>query len=334
MREISISGGLKFMIDAMATAGFPEDDAQQIADVIMDSELRGHADHGFFFFQSVLRWPKAIGMNVTPDVNVVDESLVSIKVDGDNGCGVIGFNLATNRAIEKAAETGMSAGVVSNAQNVIALAPFVQRAADNGFIALASSGFRFPVMPPFGGLEGAFGTNPMAFAAPAGEYPPFLLDMSTSGMAGAKVMEARDRGETLPRGLLEDLDGNSVTNPAQFKIGETLLLPMAGVKGYGLAMMVDVLSTVLTGTDWGHFIWILDPVMFMERAAFKERMDDEIRRIKSVKRKPGVDEIAYAGERGQRRMAKYVGLGRVPVADASWSALEQVADTTGVVLPV
>ncbi len=333
MREISISNGTRFMVEAMEGAGFPGDHASQIAGVIIDSELRGHADHGLFFFQAVLRWPAGLGMEVNPEVKIARETEVTVNVDGGNGCGVIGMNLATDRAIEKAASSGMAAGVVANTQNVVALAPFVQRAADAGMIAIACSGFRYPVMPPFGGLEGAFGTNPFAFASPAGENYPFLLDMSTSGMAGAKILEARDRGDVLPEGFLEDLEGNPVTDPALFKMGESLVLPMAGVKGYGLAMMVDVLTGVLGGDDWGHFIWVMDVSRFSDPGEYGKRMDEEIARIKAVKRKPGVDEIFYAGERGQARMARLRSEGRMPLTDETWKVVEQIAESTGVALP-
>jgi LDH2 family malate/lactate/ureidoglycolate dehydrogenase len=189
-------------------------------------------------------------------------------------------------------------------------------------------------MPPTGGLNGAFGTNPFAFAAPAGKYPAFLLDMSTSAIAGAKVIEARDRGETLPEGLLEDREGNPVTDPARFKIGETLLLPMSGVKGYGLTMMVDLLSTVLTGDDkWGHFIWVLNVEQFMPREQFVARMDAEIERIKGTKRKPGVDEIYYAGERGQRRMAKLRAAGRVNLSGDAVESLRNASESSSVAMP-
>jgi LDH2 family malate/lactate/ureidoglycolate dehydrogenase len=138
----------------------------------------------------------------------------------------------------------------------------------------------------------------------------------------------------LPEGLLEDTEGNPVTDPAKFKIGETLLLPMSGVKGYGLAMMVDVLSTVLTGDDrWGHFIWVLDVERFMPRQQFEARMDSEIERIKSINRKPGVDEIYYAGERGHRRMAELLVAGRVELNGASIAALKAVSLSTGVPMP-
>jgi LDH2 family malate/lactate/ureidoglycolate dehydrogenase len=331
--NIHIADGMNFMVSSMIKNGFPENQASQIAEVIMDSELRGHADHGLFFFQAVLKWPDGLGMNIAPQVSVVDESATSITIDGDNGCGVIGLNLATEMAIDKARSQGMAAGIVKNTQNVVALAPFVQNAADNGLIALACSGFRFPVVPPVGGLQGVLGTNPFAFSAPAGRHSPFLLDMSTTGIAGAKVFEARDRGESLPEGLVETLDGAPITNPAEFKIGESLLLPMAGVKGFGLAMMVDILATVLSGTDWGHFIWVLDPERFIGKADYHARIDSELDRIKAVKKKSNVDEIFYAGEQGQRRMISLKESGLVPLSDSTWEVVEQIADSNGVKTP-
>lgn len=340
MKHAPIAELNSFMAAVLENAGVPSRHAMQIAEAVMDSELRGHADHGLFFFEAIPRWITLRGVPADARAKVVAETPASVRVDGGGGIGVEAMHLVTDRTIELARTSGSAAGTVANTDNLVALAPFVQKVTDAGMIGLACSGFRNVgtlkgLIPPTGGLEGVFGTNPFAFAVPAGSHPAFLLDMSTSAIAGAKVLEARDRGDSLPAGLMEDRYGNPVTDPALFKMGETLLLPMAGVKGYGLAMVVDLLSTVLSGDDqWGHFIWVLDPERFMPVAEFKVRMDADIERIKNVRRKPGVDEIFYPGERGQRRMAELRARGSVPLGKQAWAAIESVSASSGVVMPV
>lgn len=339
MKHAPIAELNTFMAAVLENVGVPASHALQIAEAVMDSELRGHPDHGLFFFQHIPRWITVRSVPADARAKVVAETPASVRVDGGGGIGVEAMHLVTDRTIERARTNGSAAGTVANTDNLVALAPFVQKVADAGMIGLAGSGFRNVgtikgLIPPTGGVEGVFGTNPFAFAVPAGVHPAFLLDMSTSAIAGAKVLEARDRGESLPAGLLEDRDGNPVTDPALFKMGETLLLPMAGVKGYGIAMMVDLLSTVLSGDDrWGHFIWVLDPEQFMPRAEFEARMDADIERIKGVRRKPGVEEIFYPGERGQRRMAGLRAMGSVPLNEQAWVAIERVSADSGVAMP-
>lgn len=173
----------------------------------------------------------------------------------------------------------------------------------------------------------------MAYAAPAGEHVPFLLDMSTSAVAGAKMAEARSKGETLAMGLVESADGKPLTDPAEYAFGESFILPMAGIRGYGLAMMVDIFANVLGDSEWGHFIWVLDPAQFRPIKDFKRLMDQEIDRIKGGTKKAGVEEIFYAGERGQRRMARYREKGVVPLGDAAWEAVLGMSEEQGVPVP-
>ena len=147
------------------------------------------------------------------------------------------------------------------------------------------------------------------------------------------MAEARSKGENLPIGLVESADGQPLTDPAQFDFGESFILPMAGIRGYGLAMMVDIFAHVLGDSDWGHFIWILDPAQFRPLEEFKRLMDQEIDRIKGGKRKAGVEEIFYAGERGQRRMARLRAEGVVPLGDAAWEAILEMSEAQGVPVP-
>ncbi len=127
--------------------------------------------------------------------------------------------------------------------------------------------------------------------------------------------------------------GKPLTDPAKFEFGESFILPMAGIRGYGLAMMVDIFANVLGDSQWGHFIWVLDPAQFRPIEEFKRLMDQEIDRIKGGKKKAGVDEIFYAGERGQRRMARLREQGVVPLGDAAWAAILGMSEELDVPVP-
>ena len=338
MSDITISDAIDFMDNALVKIGFTATNARHISEVIMDGELRGHADHGFYYLPWIFRSHTAGGFSTDAQQTVSKDSASAITIDGGGGYGVLAMNAATDHAISKAEKSGIAFGIASNSANLIALAPFVQRAADRGFIAMAGSGIHARAMPPPGGLTPIWATQPFAFAAPTGEYHPFVLDMATSAMSGAKVMEARDKGERVPIGMIEDAEGNPLTDPSEFKEGETLFLPMGGIKGFGLAMMVDILAVVLSGADlnsadFGHFIMVMDVERFMPRDEFERRMDENIDRMKSSRKRPGVDEIFYAGEQGQRRMSKLRSENRIPVSDSSWEAFKWVSGETGIPVP-
>lgn len=333
MPLVTIPAAMTFMEQTLERVKVPAANTTEIAEVILDSELRGKPDHGLYFFRLMIDWLQDGTINPTPNTKITRDSLLSTTVDDDNGCGVIGMNIATDMSIAKAKKTGMAAASVTNSRNVIALGPFVQRAAEAGLMAFACSAFRHPIIPPTNSLTGTFGTNPIAYGAPAGKHPPFVLDMATSAIAAAKVWEAQTNGETIPAGLVEYPDGSPLTEATDYKLGESLILPMAGVKGYGLTMMADLFGNVLAGNDWGHFIWLLNPKEFQPIDDYYATMDEEIDRIKGGKPKPGVKEIFYPGERGQREMARQIANGTVEVSDSSWKAAQSVSQELNVKLP-
>lgn len=324
---------MEFMEDALVKVGASHENASQISEVILDSELRGSPDHGLYFFKLVIDWHQDGTIKPAPETEVIKDSAITTIVEGDGGCGVIGMNIATEKSIAKAKSVGMAAGSVRNSGNVIALAPYVQRAAEEGLIAFACSAFRHPIIPPTGGLQGKFGTNPIAYAAPAGKHAPYVLDMATSSIAAAKVWEAATNGETIPAGFVEKADGSPLTDATDYELGSSMILPMAGARGYGLALMSDIFGNVLAGSDWGHFLWLINPDEFRGIDEFRSGMDAELDRVKSGKKKSGVDEIFYPGERSQRRMAKLRSEGSVPLGGTAWQAMEIISQRLGVEMP-
>ena len=332
MPEILIADAMKFMEDSLVKVGASPNNATQIAEVILDSELRGSPDHGLYFFKLVIDWHQDGTIKPDPNTRIIRDSPLSTSIEGDGGCGVIGMNIAVEKSITKAKSVGMAAGSVRNSGNVIALAPYVQRAAEEGLIAFACSAFRHPIIPPTGGLTGKFGTNPIAYAAPAGKHAPYVLDMATSSIAAAKVWEAATNGEMIPTGLVEGPDGSPLTDAKDYKLGSSTILPMAGARGYGLVLMADIFANVLSGSEWGHFLWLMNPEEFQPIDDFKKTMDDELDRIKESKPKPGIEEIFYPGERSQRRMTKLRNEGILPLGDTAWKALDVVSQSLNVAM--
>ena len=326
--------------------GCPPPHAARIAEVLVDGELRGYDDHGAFFIGELAGWMRSGGMNPAPAVKVVRESATSVLLDGDRGCGAVGATEAMQRAVAKAKAAGLACAGLRNSGHFIAAAPYVELAARAGLIGFACANVT-PLMAPPGGRTRTLGTNPLAYAFPAGAHDPVIFDMATSATAGFKVRLAALQGKRLAPGLILNAAGEPTTDPAEYVAGG-LILPVGGEhaqhKGYGLALVVDALAGVLTGASFalaagvthgkeGQFFLALDPEVFMPRDEFLARIDAQIDQVKSGERLPGVDEILVPGERGQRRRRELLATGAVPLGVVTWQTLERTCAELGVDLP-
>jgi LDH2 family malate/lactate/ureidoglycolate dehydrogenase len=263
-------------------------------------------------------------------VSVLSETDGALLLDGDRGCGPGPPTRAMEWCIERARErSGMAVAGVRNWQMLVG-APYVRMAAEAGLIGYACTNFNSLVAPP-GGRTAVFGTNPFAYGLPAGRHAPVVLDVAITTVALQKVRVAAETGEPLPEGLVLD-DGSLAP----------LGSPHAPHKGFGLALVVDALSGVLTGAGFGqgvaaeapgNFLWALDVEAFMPRAEFLERMDEQIDQVKRGERRPGVEELVVPGERGERRHRELTASGELPVAAAGWQILSATCESLGVELP-
>ena len=175
-----------------------------------------------------------------------------------------------------------------------------------------------PSMAPFGGRVARVGTNPWSWAAPAGRFPPMMLDIANTAVARGKLHAAQARGEAIPEGWAIDADGRATSDPAAGIAGA--ILPMAGHKGYAVAALMDVVAGVLSGSAFGasvtgpyvpegrsgagHLALALDIASVRPLAAFEADMERLIEAMKATPKAEGVDEILYPGEpeaRAERR---------------------------------
>jgi LDH2 family malate/lactate/ureidoglycolate dehydrogenase len=216
--------------------------------------------------------------------------------------------LAMERAIALAQGSGIGFVGVRNSNFFGAGAYYVNQAASTGMIGVATSN-SVPHVAAFGGRAPVLGTNPFAFGAPRSDGRNVLLDMSTSGSAGSMILKAIERNEPLPEGVAIDGEGRPITDPS--KVEQGALLPFGGAKGYGLAVMVEILSGVLTGAgiadgvksmfknfqeggNNGHFFVAVDIGRLMPLSLWYERLDYLINALKASG--AGDDEVRYPGE--------------------------------------
>jgi len=322
--------------------GLGPEDADGLAALLLYSELRGHPDHGVAALGLLMRMYSDGSVNPRPQVRVLRETDGALLLDGDRGCGPGAPTQAMQWCIERARERkGMAVAAVRDWQMLVG-APYVRLAADAGLIAFACTNYNSLVAPP-GGRTAVFGTNPLAYGLPAD--PPVVLDIATTVVAMLKVRFAAEHGEPMPEGLIYDSSGLPTTDPAAFFAGGTLASlgsPHVPHKGFGLALFVDVLSGVLSGSGFGQevasgapgdFFWALDVEAFMPREEFLARMGALVDQVKQGERAPGVDELLVPGERGERRARELTARGVVPLERAGRQILESACETLGVPLP-
>ena len=307
--RINVEALVDFATAVYAGAGMPERDAHFVADTLVQADAWGHQSHGVLRLGWYLdRIKNGVMKPVTTPEFVVDAGSIAV-IDGRDGVGHVVTELATREAIKRAKAHGLGAVGVRMSNHFGTCMYYTRMGTQEGCaMFLTSNGG--PAMAPWGGRKKIIGTNPWSVATPAGKHPPFLMDMANTGVARGKIYLARNKRQPIPEGWAIDKGGAPTTDPQAAIDG--IILPMAGHKGYAIAMMVDVLSGVLTGSGFlsqvhspyktdeksncGHFMIAIDITKFMPLADFNARMEQYIAEIKSVPLAKGFDEVFYPGE--------------------------------------
>jgi LDH2 family malate/lactate/ureidoglycolate dehydrogenase len=343
-RLVRIDDLQRCLATAFERLRLPRESADGLGGLLVDSELRGHADHGVAALEVLANFYRDGELNPRPRVRTLQETDGSILLDGDRGCGPAAPTRAMRWCIERARESkGMAVAAIRNWQLLVA-APFARLAAEAGVIGFACTNY-IPVVAPPGGRTAVLGTNPFAYGLPAQRHQPVVLDIATTVSSMQKVRVAAKQGEALPEGVILDPAGRPITDPEEFLEGGLMAplgTPHAPHKGFGLALLIDALGGVLSGAGFargvadgapGNLLWALDVEAFLPRQQFLDRMDAQIDQIKQGERLPDVDELLVPGERGQRRYLELTGRGVVPLARSSWQMLATGCESLSVPLP-
>ena len=311
-RRIRIEDLEGFCVEAMLKRGMRHEDARVTANVLVTTDSWGVHTHGTKHLRMYLERVRAGGIDAQAVPRVTAEGPGWAMMDARKAMAMICSHRAMELAIEKARASGTGYVGVKQSTHFGAAGFYANMAADKGMIGIAMSNVDANMTVP-GARGGGIGNNPFAYAVPAGEEHPVMLDVALSTVAAGKIFAARDRKEAIPDNWIVDENGVPTTNTADYpRIGT--LLPMAAHKGYGLAVMVEVLAAVLTGasmtkdvkswvldldqcTDEGHAFIALDVGAMMPLDLFKQRMDAMIRGIKASPLARGSERIYLPGEK-------------------------------------
>lgn len=295
-------------------SGLEMSDAELFVDNLLDANLTGVDTHGVTRLAIYLKRMRLGLINPRPSMAFEQKFPIAAVLNADHGLGQIAGEKAMAKAIGMANTYGLGAVAVRNSQHFGALGYYCRKAAEREVLSLAFTNAE-PALPPWGSYEAYFGTNPVAMGVPVKNGPPIVIDVSTGIVARGKIIAAAKQKVPIPEGWALDPDGNPTTDADRALAGA--VLTMAGPKGYALAMMVDVLSGVLSGggygknvhsmykdlknsADVGHFFLCMNIEAFLPKEEFYARIDAMRADIKKAPRRQGVDEIRIPGEKKDR----------------------------------
>jgi ureidoglycolate dehydrogenase (NAD+) len=299
-------------VEAMRRAGMMEADAATTAEVLVTTDTWGTHTHGTKQLRNLLKNFREGRMAVNARAELVGEGAGWARFDGHASMPMPTSVRAMETAIAKAKNTGIAISTVCNSGHYGAAGYYAWLATRHDMIGLSFTNVDPGVAAP-GSRGSVLGTNPLAYAVPAGQEHPIILDIATSVVAASKIYALRSLGKPLPAGWIVDGDGLPTTDPSQYPLAGALL-PMAGHKGYGIGLLVEVLTGVLGGGAFGSDVrsWVFGdakPVnqshtfiaihvgAFEPVAEFKERTDTLIRQIKNAPKAKGADRIWLPGEK-------------------------------------
>ena len=284
---------------ALRGIGYPEGDARVIADHVIDAALCGYEYSGL---AKILNIPESTNFALPRrPMTVLRETDVSLALDGGNNVGMLALFHAAEATIKKTAVHGIALVSVTDAWMSGRSAYYVEMIAKAGLVAIHTAASSGLVAPP-GGTRAILGTNPIAIAVPS-SHGPIVLDMGTSAYMMTELLLRERLGELLPEGVAIDADGKPTRDATRARHGA--LLPFAGYKGFGLALMVQALG-LLAGlgpngeSDYTYLFIAFRPDLLGSADVFEREVTQLIERIKATPRQPGIDEIRIPSERAFR----------------------------------
>ncbi|NLX07300.1 MAG: Ldh family oxidoreductase [Phycisphaerae bacterium] len=337
---------IAFCTAALVEVGMEHGAAQAAVEVLVTTDQLGVFTHGVRNLRLYVRRLREGGLDASAAPRVVKEGPSWALVDGGSALAMLTGKLAMETAVEKAKKTGVAFVGARNSCHFGAAGVYALMAARRDAIGLSMSN-DVPSMTAPGARSHILGTNPLAFAVPAGEEKPVLLDIAMSTVAGSKIYQAISQGKPIPNTWIVDGEGVPTTDGGVYPHAASLL-PMAGHKGYGLALLIDILSALVTGaasrgevvswifgdqtvpTGHGHAFISIDPGAIVPIEQFKQRMDAMIRDIRRQPKAKNSQRIFLPGEMEWEKFDEAQRLG-IALPDDVAESLALLAKETGVV---
>ncbi|MBG9984712.1 ureidoglycolate dehydrogenase [Aerococcaceae bacterium DSM 111022] len=306
----------KLIKDKLILAGLPEEAAHETSNHLTYADMIGIHSHGAVRVEYYSERIAKGGVTHNPHLIFEKTGPATGIYYGDNGQGHYIANLAIEPTIELAKEAGVAVVGVANVSHTGTLSYYLRKLAEADLLAVAMTQSD-PMVVPFGGAEVYYGTNPIGFGAPNNSEHPLIFDMATTVQAWGKILDARSKGRSIPDSWAVDDKGAPTTDPNAV----AGLVPIAGPKGYGLMMMVDIFAGILldlpfggqvtsmyhdlhSGRDLGQTYIVIDPERFGGLAQFKDKISTTMDQLNAIKPATGFDRVQYPGQGSNERYAE------------------------------
>ena len=332
--------------------GMSKEHIDTTVQVMVETDLRGIDSHGIGMLAGYQDKKDHGRLKPRPDIRIVHETPATALIDADRSIGHPPAVMAMKLAVQKAKVVGIGAVGVRNSNHYGAAGYYSTIASDMGVIGMAFTSVTSPIVVPTFSRDPYLGTNPIAFAAPARKNKAFSLDMATSTVASGKVSIAKRAGKPMPVGWVLDRQGQPLTDASKAPSGNRRLTPLGGSrelgshKGYGLAVMVEILCSTLNGQrsgprdaddigfrnktkeTVGHFFMAIDPEMFGGGEAFRDEMDALMDRLRGL---PPVDPNEPVQVAGDAEYKAYEERSRsgIPLTPALYEEVREVCKKSG-----
>jgi LDH2 family malate/lactate/ureidoglycolate dehydrogenase len=331
-----------FCEEVLRAAGVPENDAGIVAASLVDADLAGMKSHGVTRLNDYLLRMEQGLMTPTTKIELVRETPSTALLDANDGWGQVASERAVELVVEKAKVVGSAWVGVRNSNHNGTAAYWSMKIAREGMVGICSMNTS-PVMAAHGSRRPTLGTNPLSIAVPSSSGRPVVLDMATSNQARGKIILAAKNDDPIPEGWAITSEGLPTTDAKEALKGS--VLPLGGPKGSGLAIMLDILTGVLTGAEFGakmprmyddpqpqrvgHMFSAISVEAFMPMDEFLSRMDQKERETREGPPAPGFERVSMPGDGTHERMAAHREEG-IPLTHEVYADLLAAAERYGV----
>ena len=342
MKQISRQELTDKLLVLFQKLGVSREDAKMVADTLIKADQWGVASHGVMRVERYVKCLQSGG--ILPDAEfTVDQQFGGwVRASGNGGLGIPASCKATELVIQLAKEHGIAIVNLRQSHHNGAEGVYADMIAKEGMIGMVMSTGN-PIMAVTGSCEATIGNNPFAYAVPAGKYGTLMMDVAMSAVADGKIRVLKSMGKLLEPGCVLDKNGNPTNVPDEYLDGG-VLLPFGAHKGYGLSVMVECMSGIMSGAaltheinSWneipghcgntGHMFMAMDISKMMELDDYVHSVETMIEQFKNAKKADGVSEIFYPGELEQRRAAQAGDT--VSMLESTWQSLETAFASCG-----
>lgn len=343
MKKIKLNDLKEFSVNALMNVGLTKENAEITADVLITTDTFGVMTHGTKNLGQYIQKMQAGGLDAKAEPAIECEGPAFAIINGNKAVGMVSSCKAMNLAIEKAKQCGIAYVGVKNSCHFGAAGYYANLAAKEGLIGLSMSNAD-PVIAVPNGSKKAIGTNPFSFAAPLGNGKSIFLDIALSNVAALKVIMAQEKNQEIPNTWLVDEEGQPTTDAFKFPKNASLQ-PMAAHKGYGFAVLVELLAAVMTGagilsevSSWnldmsstnnaGHAFIAIDVSKMIDLETFYARITRMADELKNGPKAKGAEKIFLPGEMEWDRRDKALESGEIELTDAMVSSLKALAEAS------